>query len=100
MRNQIETRAAIRTKFVGPTNTRGSRISVCDYKYSDTPARRIFVSWDYSLDINENHAVAAEQWVSKFLNIGEPLIKTILDRKALVFDGYYYWAWNFKEQTV
>lgn len=45
---------AIHTKFLGPTNNRGSRIAAkCD-------AKRIVVSWDYALGVAENHAAAAK----------------------------------------
>ena len=44
---------AILTRFVGPTNTRGSRIiASCD-------ARRLTVSWNYALSIDDNHRGAA-----------------------------------------
>ena len=44
---------AIVTKYHGPTNTRGSRISArCN-------ARRIYVAWDYELDVDANHWAAA-----------------------------------------
>lgn len=46
-------RQAIVTKFLGPTNTRGSRITAsCD-------AGRITIGCDDSLDVAENHAAAA-----------------------------------------
>lgn len=48
---------SIRTKFHGPTNTRGSRISA----FTDEPRdrRRITLSWDHALDVDENHKTAA-----------------------------------------
>lgn len=45
---------AIETKFHGPTNTRGSRITA-----SDCDGNRVTVSTDYSLDSEANHRRAA-----------------------------------------
>lgn len=46
---------AIQTKYLGPTNTKGARISArCD-------AKRIVLPWDYSLDAHKNHARAAHE---------------------------------------
>lgn len=44
---------AIHTRYLGPTNHRGARIiASCD-------ARRAIVPWDYSLNVSDNHQVAA-----------------------------------------
>lgn len=46
-------RQAITTRFVGPTNSKGSRIiAKCE-------ARMMIVPYDDALDIDENHAAAA-----------------------------------------
>lgn len=46
-------RQAIVTKYIGPTNFKGSRIRAkCD-------AKSIIVNWDSSLGVSENHAKAA-----------------------------------------
>ena len=53
-------RVAIRTKYLAPTNGgRGSRVKAYANGHSVT------VSWDYSLDTAENHALAVEQFVTK-----------------------------------
>lgn len=45
---------AIVTKFLGPTNVRGSRVkATCD-------ADSLTVNWDHSLGIEDNHRKAAE----------------------------------------
>ena len=44
---------AIRTRYHGPTNTRGSRIS------AQCEAGRIYVSYDHALNGDENRKVAA-----------------------------------------
>ena len=46
---------AIRTRFVGPTNTRGSRI-IAD---AGDRASRVVVDYDHSLNTDDNHAAAA-----------------------------------------
>jgi hypothetical protein len=46
-------RQAITTKFLGPTNFRGSRVK------ATCQAKSITVSWDHALDTNENHREAA-----------------------------------------
>lgn len=44
---------AIQTKFLGPTNHKGSRVkATCD-------AGSAVVSWDYNLDTEGNHRAAA-----------------------------------------
>jgi hypothetical protein len=45
---------AIMTKYHGPTNTRGSRVSASDLDHN-----KITLSWDDSLDHDENHDAAA-----------------------------------------
>ena len=51
---------AIITKYVGPTNTKPSRIK------ATAAAGSITVSYDYSLDIKGNHVVAAKKLAAKF----------------------------------
>ena len=46
---------AIKTKYCGPTNSRGSRIQAsCD-------AETIYVPYDYALNSDENHRAACEK---------------------------------------
>lgn len=65
-------RQAIVTTYHGPTNTRGSRISAkCD-------AGRLSVPYDYALNVEDNHASAAQQlanrlgWGGHFVGGGLP----------------------------
>lgn len=44
---------AIRTRYHGPTNTRGSRIT------ASCEADKLTVPYDHALDIGENHRAAA-----------------------------------------
>lgn len=53
-------RQAIVTKYHGPTNSRGSRVS------ATAAPGRIYVSWDHALDVAENHAVAARMYAEKY----------------------------------
>ena len=45
---------AIKTKYIGPTNTRGSRIQ------ASCEARTIYVPYNYALDSDGNHRAACE----------------------------------------
>lgn len=49
-------RQAIVTKYLGPTNHRGSRILV------KAQAGRMTVPWDHALDSDDNHTAAAYQY--------------------------------------
>lgn len=53
---------AIQTKFLGPTNTRGSRFKATCWLTSFTMSR------DYSASVEENHAAAIEALVCKLNN--------------------------------
>ena len=50
---------AIRTKFAGPTSTRGSRIIATSYK------ARSVMPYDHELDLDDNHRRAAELHAAK-----------------------------------
>ena len=50
---------AIQTKYLCPTNTRGSRIK------AECQAKSIVVEWDYSLNIEDNHIAAAKKLCEK-----------------------------------
>lgn len=51
---------AIVTKYLGPTNIRGSRIK------ATAQAGSITATWDYALDICANHRAAAVALANKF----------------------------------
>lgn len=44
---------AILTKYVGPTDARGDRVS------ASFSTRRLTIGWDAALDVDENHRAAA-----------------------------------------
>ena len=50
---------AITTRYLGPTNCRGSRI------VAQCAARRIIVSWDYELNTEDNHKAAAKALIAQ-----------------------------------
>lgn len=50
---------AIETKWIGPTNTRGSRI------IASCQAGKITVPWSYDLGIDDNHRAAARKLIKK-----------------------------------
>lgn len=104
--------AAIRTRYHGPTDHRGSRFTAMA---DDTRDRQsVTVGYDYALDVDANHAAAAEAWLDKFqprrrraLERGEPYASTprldrspdglrqvVLTDTALVFAGDHYHTWT------
>jgi len=46
----------IRTRYHGPTDTRGSRISA-----TTISGKRVYVPYDHALSINDNHTAAARK---------------------------------------
>lgn len=51
---------SITTKFIGPSNVRGSRI-----KATSTSGKSVIVSYDHALDSEENHHRAAKMLAHK-----------------------------------
>ena len=58
-------RQAITTKYLGPTNSRGSRVK------ATCQAGSVTVSWDHALSSEQNHTAAAEALASKLGWIGD-----------------------------
>ena len=58
---------AIKTKFLGPTNHRGSRVCAT-YKRDSEQTYRATVEWDHSFDAEQNHTRAAQTLINK-LNV-------------------------------
>lgn len=52
-------RQSITTKYLGPTNSRGSRVKV------SAPAGSVTVSWDYGVGETEMHAKAVRALIEK-----------------------------------
>jgi hypothetical protein len=53
-------RQAIVTKYLGPTNFRGSRVK------ATASAGSVTVSWDHALDAESNHVAAAKALAVKY----------------------------------
>ena len=71
---------AITTKFIGPTNTRGSRIKASAY------AGSITVGYSHELNSDENHRAAAEALCAKMGWPGsDTLISADLPKSGYVF---------------
>lgn len=49
----------IETRYHGPTNTRGARVSARFIDSSSMPTYRVSIPWDDELDVTENHDAAA-----------------------------------------
>lgn len=64
---------AIQTKYLCPTNFRGSRIK------ATCAAKSITVNWDYALNSEENHNVAAFQLVQALKWRGSLVSGTLKD---------------------
>ena len=74
-------RVALRCKYLGATNTLGSRISVQRYEgnvWGKDPLR-LTISWDYTLDIGANYAEAVRQYVERANWGGHWLTSTCTD---------------------
>jgi hypothetical protein len=50
---------AILTKYLGPTDSRGSRVS------ASFSSRRLTIVWDDALNVDENHRAAAQAMLKK-----------------------------------
>jgi len=74
---------AIRTRYHGPSNVRGSRIS------AQCEAGKIFVSYDHALDLHDNHAAAAKALQDK---LGWTTDKGYKPMFGGVFDHDTYWV--------
>lgn len=76
---------AIVTKFIGPTNTRPSRIKAL------AEAGSLTVAWDYGLSTDRNHAAAAKAlrdklgWTGRLIGGGMPQASS--HHMAFVFDN-------------
>lgn len=80
--------ASIRTRYHGPTDHRGSRFTATA---DDTRDRqRVTVGYNYALDVDANHAAAAQAWLDKF----HGLRQVVLTDTALVFAGDHYHTWT------
>jgi len=88
--------ASIKTRYIGPTNSRGSRISVTDDGGFNDNRRRLVIGWDYALNTNENHAAAASAWIEKFIDLPNARVSDT----GLSFNSEYFWTWEFGSEEA
>ena len=53
-------RQSIQTKYIGPTNTRGSRVSA-----TSASGHRLTLEWDDAMNTDDNHKAAAQALARK-----------------------------------
>ena len=61
---------AIRTRWLSPTETRGTRVSA--WSVEPSLFRGPFLAWDYALDTLENHRMALCAMLAKHEQLGVP----------------------------
>lgn len=71
---------AIKTTYLGATNTRGSRV-----KASDLDRNQITLSWNYALNSDENHIAAARALCDKMKWEGKTVMGGFPDCNVHVF---------------
>jgi hypothetical protein len=73
------------TRYLGPTNTRGSRVVATHRRDSETTYRKT-LDWDHALDGAENHRAAAEALVASW-----PLdLDAVIVGRGHDHDNYYW----------
>ena len=77
------------TKYLGPTNYRGSRIKATHARDSETKWTKT-ISWDYSLEANKNHEKAAQALIDSW-PFNEHF-KFVLKGRGHDHDHYYFLA--------
>ena len=92
----MDTFASFRTRYYGPTNTKGSKIIATDdwpreWVLGERSLRRKFVDYDHALNSTENHEMAARKWLDEYIP------EARLASPGLAFDGDYYWTWQGRE---
>ncbi len=55
----------IRTRYAGPTDSRGSRV-VADHRRDSETVWRVTIPWDHALSSEQNHENAAARLLSRF----------------------------------
>ena len=62
---QVVPRQIVRTKFLGPTDHRPARV-----KATTISGKSVTLSWDHALNMDENHARAAQSLIEQMNEIG------------------------------
>jgi hypothetical protein len=74
---------AIRSRYYGPTDTRGSRFIATNGE------KRVTVPYDYAVSTIENHAAAAQAFLDK-----HNCFESRLVGDAFYYDNDYFWTWE------
>ena len=74
----------IQVKYLGPTNTQGTRFSVSTGW--DGPTKRVVVGYDYALGYDENVLAAARQLVAKIWETNAPEVAPDVGKTRAGFD--------------
>ena len=74
----------IQVKYLGPTNTQGTRFSVSTGW--DGPKKRVIVGYEYALDYNDNVISAAEQLVDEIWETNAPEVVPDVGKTRAGFD--------------
>ncbi len=98
MQTETQIRAAVRVRFLAPTNHAGSRYSVQDDRPSDNDSWRMIVSKDDGSSTPE--ADAAQAWLDRFIKRDpERRSRAVLHPVATRWgrDTFFTWEWEEKE---
>ena len=91
-----DVRTAIRTRYHGPTNTTGARISVTESGGNPFGRpRKMYVAWDYAGNIDENHKQAAELFIAKFVADVVYPSKPTIRNPSVSYNGDQFHSWEF-----
>lgn len=80
--------SAIRTRFYGPTDTKGSRIVAYRPGSTFCPAERITMPYNYAGSSTENHHAAAVLHLAEFNATAQ------ISPEGLSWDGDMFWTWS------
>ena len=64
-RTQVVEGMCIKTKYIGPTNYKGTRIKAIHKRDNERTWTKT-ISWDYSLEAKENHLEAAKELIKSW----------------------------------
>jgi hypothetical protein len=78
------------TRYLGPSNTRGARVTATHKRDSEITWRKT-ICWDHALDGSENHHAAALALVQSW-GLGEGQEPWVLIGRGHDHDAYYFLA--------
>jgi hypothetical protein len=81
----------IKTRYLGPTNHRGSRV-VATHKWGNGDTKRVIVSWDDALGAQDNHLAVAEQLAAVMFSVPGKISGMGWDHDAYYFLALADWA--------